>query len=249
MFRKPNCELVLLHPCVVHAQQSNLWRSFFFARAAPQRVAHHLLHSAVFSHAKVTRASARKCCLFGGVQPISAFCASPQGLYLNTLFLQLWNSLRPETKLESRISKQWTEIGFQGDDPMTDFRGMGMLGLQNLVWEFLFISCNTVGSLFSLLLSRSFIKMFHQFVSEKHWWQVLRRGSFEFRFQSDRYFVKHFAAAAQRLLSHSNHPQLGWVKFLNDSDKRNRFTPFVLFSLNPHILSFTGIRSQLEVLT
>ncbi len=53
------------------------------------------------------------------------------------LFFQLWNTLRPETKLESRISHQWTEIGFQGDDPMTDFRGMGLLSLQNLMYVFL----------------------------------------------------------------------------------------------------------------
>lgn len=32
------------------------------------------------------------------------------------------------------ISKQWQDIGFQGDDPRTDFRGMGMLGLDQLVF-------------------------------------------------------------------------------------------------------------------
>ncbi len=32
-----------------------------------------------------------------------------------------------------RITKQWQDIGFQGDDPGTDFRGMGMLGLHNLM--------------------------------------------------------------------------------------------------------------------
>lgn len=47
---------------------------------------------------------------------------------------QLWDSLKPDTALKSRITKQWTEIGFQGDDPMTDFRGMGLLGLQNLLY-------------------------------------------------------------------------------------------------------------------
>lgn len=46
--------------------------------------------------------------------------------------LQLWEFLKPNTPLESRISKQWCEIGFQGDDPKTDFRGMGLLGLYNL---------------------------------------------------------------------------------------------------------------------
>ncbi|KAK2170431.1 hypothetical protein LSH36_3g29019 [Paralvinella palmiformis] len=50
------------------------------------------------------------------------------------LLLQLWGTLCPDDKLESRISKQWGDIGFQGDDPMTDFRGMGILGLLNLVF-------------------------------------------------------------------------------------------------------------------
>ncbi|KFO20705.1 ELMO domain-containing protein 1, partial [Fukomys damarensis] len=45
---------------------------------------------------------------------------------------KLWQFLKPNTPLESRISKQWCEIGFQGDDPKTDFRGMGLLGLYNL---------------------------------------------------------------------------------------------------------------------
>lgn len=50
------------------------------------------------------------------------------------LLTQLWNGLQPNITLESRISKQWGDIGFQGDDPKTDFRGMGILGLENLVY-------------------------------------------------------------------------------------------------------------------
>ncbi|KAG0059546.1 hypothetical protein BGZ89_000316 [Linnemannia elongata] len=46
----------------------------------------------------------------------------------------LWDLLRPHEKLEGRYTKQWTEIGFQGKDPATDFRGMGMLGLDDLVY-------------------------------------------------------------------------------------------------------------------
>lgn len=38
---------------------------------------------------------------------------------------ELWYLLMGNTKLESRITKQWQDIGFQGDDPKTDFRGMG----------------------------------------------------------------------------------------------------------------------------
>lgn len=47
---------------------------------------------------------------------------------------RLWEALQPNVELESRISKQWKDIGFQGDDPKTDFRGMGLLGLDNLVF-------------------------------------------------------------------------------------------------------------------
>lgn len=45
----------------------------------------------------------------------------------------LWWALKDEP-LAARKTKQWTEIGFQGDDPATDFRGMGMLGLTQLVF-------------------------------------------------------------------------------------------------------------------
>ena len=47
----------------------------------------------------------------------------------------LWMSLIDDvSKPYIRISKQWGEIGFQGKDPKTDFRGMGMLGLENLLF-------------------------------------------------------------------------------------------------------------------
>eukprot|EP00817_Percolomonadidae_sp_ATCC50343_P000104 CAMPEP_0117430930 /NCGR_PEP_ID=MMETSP0758-20121206/10491_1 /TAXON_ID=63605 /ORGANISM="Percolomonas cosmopolitus, Strain AE-1 (ATCC 50343)" /LENGTH=563 /DNA_ID=CAMNT_0005219485 /DNA_START=296 /DNA_END=1987 /DNA_ORIENTATION=- len=41
----------------------------------------------------------------------------------------LWKTLFPEEPLLSRKSDQWTRIGFQSNDPATDFRGMGLLGL------------------------------------------------------------------------------------------------------------------------
>lgn len=48
--------------------------------------------------------------------------------------IDLWTNLMPSEQLEGRITKQWQIIGFQGDDPSTDFRGMGMLGLENLLF-------------------------------------------------------------------------------------------------------------------
>eukprot|EP01113_Clastostelium_recurvatum_P042658 TRINITY_DN6930_c0_g1_i2.p1 TRINITY_DN6930_c0_g1~~TRINITY_DN6930_c0_g1_i2.p1 ORF type:complete len:166 (+),score=38.86 TRINITY_DN6930_c0_g1_i2:389-886(+) len=45
----------------------------------------------------------------------------------------LWDALRPGVARQGgRISKDWGDIGFQGSDPATDFRGMGLLGLSNL---------------------------------------------------------------------------------------------------------------------
>ena len=44
----------------------------------------------------------------------------------------LWKHLQPDRELTSRLSNDWGDIGFQGEDPKTDFRGMGMLGLRNL---------------------------------------------------------------------------------------------------------------------
>lgn len=38
--------------------------------------------------------------------------------------LKLWRLLKPDEPLEKRITKRWQDIGFQGDDPMTDFRGI-----------------------------------------------------------------------------------------------------------------------------
>jgi len=45
----------------------------------------------------------------------------------------LWQQLMDEP-LNGMISKQWSDIGFQGDDPSTDFRGMGLLSLKNLLF-------------------------------------------------------------------------------------------------------------------
>jgi len=50
------------------------------------------------------------------------------------MLLKLWKLLFPDTPLENRVSKQWKMLGFQGTDPATDFRGMGLLGLRNLLY-------------------------------------------------------------------------------------------------------------------
>lgn len=48
---------------------------------------------------------------------------------------ELWELLRPGTKREGgRYSKEWGRIGFQQSDPASDFRGGGMLGLDQLLY-------------------------------------------------------------------------------------------------------------------
>jgi len=44
--------------------------------------------------------------------------------------MRLWKNLLPNRKLKERKTMDWVEIGFQGKDPATDFRGAGILGLE-----------------------------------------------------------------------------------------------------------------------
>lgn len=49
------------------------------------------------------------------------------------MLANVWTGLKGDyDRLESHITKRWTEIGFQGSNPATDFRGMGMLALEGL---------------------------------------------------------------------------------------------------------------------
>ena len=50
------------------------------------------------------------------------------------MLMSVWNLLKPDEELENRYTKQWGEIGFQGKNPATDFRGMGILSLKNLLY-------------------------------------------------------------------------------------------------------------------
>ncbi|ETV66036.1 hypothetical protein, variant [Aphanomyces astaci] len=51
------------------------------------------------------------------------------------LLEQLWTNLKPDVRRSGgRYTKEWGEIGFQGQDPMTDFRSMGLLALTQLVY-------------------------------------------------------------------------------------------------------------------
>ncbi|KAI3681342.1 hypothetical protein L6452_36134 [Arctium lappa] len=46
----------------------------------------------------------------------------------------LWKAAFPEEELCDLISEQWKEMGWQGKDPSTDFRGGGFISLENLLY-------------------------------------------------------------------------------------------------------------------
>ncbi|AES80508.1 putative ELMO domain-containing protein [Medicago truncatula] len=46
----------------------------------------------------------------------------------------LWNAAFPEEELNGLISEQWKDMGWQGKDPSTDFRGGGYISLENLLF-------------------------------------------------------------------------------------------------------------------
>jgi len=50
----------------------------------------------------------------------------------NKMLSELWDSLKFEEVNYERKGSHWRTLGFQGNDPATDLRGMGMLGLSNL---------------------------------------------------------------------------------------------------------------------
>ncbi|XP_031498921.1 uncharacterized protein LOC116263338 isoform X2 [Nymphaea colorata] len=46
----------------------------------------------------------------------------------------LWDAAFPDTDLSGLISEQWKEMGWQGPNPATDFRGCGFTALENLLF-------------------------------------------------------------------------------------------------------------------
>ncbi|GLT48037.1 hypothetical protein SLA2020_216790 [Shorea laevis] len=46
----------------------------------------------------------------------------------------LWSATFPGQDLHGLISDQWKEMGWQGKDPSTDFRGAGFISLENLLF-------------------------------------------------------------------------------------------------------------------
>lgn len=48
--------------------------------------------------------------------------------------ISLWNSAFPDVPLTGLISEQWKDMGWQGPNPSTDFRGCGFISLENLLF-------------------------------------------------------------------------------------------------------------------
>uniref|UniRef100_A0ACD5YA50 Uncharacterized protein n=1 Tax=Avena sativa TaxID=4498 RepID=A0ACD5YA50_AVESA len=46
----------------------------------------------------------------------------------------LWKVSFPDTKLTGLVSEQWKDMGWQGSNPVTDFRGSGFVSLENLLF-------------------------------------------------------------------------------------------------------------------
>jgi len=47
---------------------------------------------------------------------------------------KLWSTMNPKDELDNRISQKWKKMGFQGTNPATDFRGMGVTALEHLLY-------------------------------------------------------------------------------------------------------------------
>ena len=56
-----------------------------------------------------------------------------------TMLVRLWNTMKPESPRKNMnrynyFTEEWEKLGFQASDPTTDLRGMGILGLYQLVY-------------------------------------------------------------------------------------------------------------------
>ncbi|XP_042386042.1 ELMO domain-containing protein A-like isoform X1 [Zingiber officinale] len=63
----------------------------------------------------------------------------------------LWYATYPDKELSDLVSDQWKEMGWQGKDPSTDFRGAGFISLENLLFF-----AKTFSNSFQRLLNKQF---------------------------------------------------------------------------------------------
>nr|GLL25616.1 ELMO domain-containing protein A-like isoform X1 [Ipomoea trifida] len=72
--------------------------------------------------------------------------------------MDLWNAAFPGVELCGLISEQWKEMGWQGKDPSTDFRGGGLLSLENLLY-------------FARIFPKSFQDLLHKLEGNRSIWE------------------------------------------------------------------------------
>ncbi|XP_010469207.1 PREDICTED: ELMO domain-containing protein A-like [Camelina sativa] len=70
----------------------------------------------------------------------------------------LWKLAFPEQELHGVVSNQWKEMGWQGKDPSTDFRGGGFISLENLLY-------------FARKFSKSFQDLLRKQVGDRSVWE------------------------------------------------------------------------------
>ncbi|KAF9677794.1 hypothetical protein SADUNF_Sadunf08G0144600 [Salix dunnii] len=97
--------------------------------------------------------SINRSCAHGSASPDDAICGTPTWIerfkrlkhrmkvYFDAsrpdhqdALRALWSATYPDQELNGLISDQWKEMGWQGRDPSTDFRGAGFISLENLLF-------------------------------------------------------------------------------------------------------------------
>jgi hypothetical protein len=73
-------------------------------------------------------------CAIHALEKMRASPYSKEAPHHEEALVSLWNAVFPDKPLPSRTGDHWTELGFQGRDPATDFRGGGYLALANMVY-------------------------------------------------------------------------------------------------------------------
>lgn len=71
---------------------------------------------------------------------------------------ELWHAAFPGLEFNGLISEQWKEMGWQGRDPSTDFRGGGLISLENLIF-------------FSKTYPRSFRRLLQKQAGDRSVWE------------------------------------------------------------------------------
>ncbi len=66
------------------------------------------------------------------IRSVTKTVFNPENSTHTSMLNELWKGLMPSQRNPELQSSDWGLIGFQGKDPSTDFRGMGLLGLVQL---------------------------------------------------------------------------------------------------------------------